>query len=239
MIRNLRCGVCFLLLVMLLTGCTTVSDFYDSWLPSDYVDPESYLQEGEDPQIYYSTNINSDIYFLRSNYYWILGNSSYNGPADDSVESEIETLCRETGAKIAVYTTQYTDTRSGVTGYNGYVSSYSIRRYDYDIYLFVPMSVENILFLSRIGISYSDLSSSERLSARHNTGASIDIVYVDSPAFYANLAPGDIITEVNEEVIYDSDSLDSALASLPANQEATIKYIRDGYEQSVTLRPLY
>ena len=231
--------ILLLLISLILVGCSTVSDFYENWLPPEYISAESFLQEGEDPEIYYSTDILSDIYFLRSNYFLILGNSSYNGPADDSVESEIDTLCRETGAKIALYTTQYTDTRTGVTGYNGYVSSYSIKRYDYDIFLFVPMSPEEILYHGRIGLSYSDLTSSERLEARQNTGVSIDIVYQDSPAFYANLAPGDVITEVNGITIYDSNTLDELLASLTSKDNVAIKSIRDGFAQTSVLQPLF
>lgn len=235
---KMRKYILFLILPLLFIGCSTVSDFYENWLPPEYISTESFLQEGEDPEIYYSTDILSDIYFLRSNYFLILGNSSYNGPADDSVEDEIDTLCRETGAKIALYTTQYTDTRTGVTGYNGYVSSYSIKRYDYDIFLFVPMSPAEILYYGRIGLSYSDLTSSERIAARQNTGASIDVVYQDSPAFYANLAPGDVITEVNGIAIYDSNVLDEVFASLTSEDKVEIKFIRDGFAQVTNLQPL-
>lgn len=236
MIKNTKRMIIVIIITILLISCSTVSSFYESWIPSEYIPSECFLQEGEDPQIYYSSDIYSDIYFLRSNYYIILGNSSYNGPAEDSVESEIESLCRETGAKIALYTAQYTDTRTGVTGYNGYISSYAIKRYDYDILLFVPMPYEMIVNYAKIGLAYNDLSSSERLSAHQNTGAVIDVVFEKSPAFYANLAPGDIITEVNGETIYDSDSLDTAFDSLSNEKEAVIKYIRDGFEQTTYIK---
>lgn len=235
-----RYALCLIIsLVLLATGCSTVGDFYEEMLPAEYIDPESYLPEGEEPSVYYSSDIASDIYFLRSNYYWILGSASYNGPNDSSLPSEIASLCKEKGARIGLYTSQYTDTRHGIISSSYSISSYSIDRYDYLVVLFVPMSLDDILYCSRVGLSTRDLETSDRISLGQNTGAYVSIVYQDSPAFYANLAPGDIITEANGVTIYDSASLDNIFNSLTSEDTIELKYVRNGIERECSFAPLF
>ena len=227
------------LLCSLITGCSTLSDFYSEWIPSENIPAESRLQEGEEPRIYYSTDIYSDAYFLQSNYNWIIGNAAYNGPSEESIQAEIADMCKKNGAKIAVYTSEYTGTRSGITGYGDYISTYSIDRYDYNIFFFVPMTIDETLYFARIGLSCRDMDAAERLAVRQNTGAYVHLVYADSPAYYANLFPGDVIVRINGEEVLDSDSFYALISSITSETPLEITYIRDGQENTVTILPLY
>ncbi len=227
------------LLLFIIVGCSTVSDFYTEWIPIESISEENRLKEGDTPDIYYSTDIYSDVYFLRSNYYWIVGSASYNGPGDNRLSSEITNLCHENGAKVAVYTYQYTDTRTGITGYGDYISSYSIDRYDYTIYFFSPMSLEEMMYFARVGLSCRDMDTAERMALRQNTGAYIDIVYEDSPAYAANLFPGDVITEVNGQPVPDSETFDSIINSIYGDELINITFIRDGIEYHKEFKPLF
>ena len=239
---NMRRYAEYILIVLSLifiSGCSTVSDFYTEWIPIEAIPEENRLKADETPQIYYSTDIYSDIYFLRSNYFWIIGSASYNGPDNDSLDSEITDLCRENGAKIAVYTYQYTNTITGITGYRDYISSYSIDRYDYLIYFFSPMSLDESMYFARVGISCRDMNTSERMALKKNTGAYIDIVYSDSPAYNANLFPGDIITEVNGQEVPNAETYDAIINSIYGDQPIQITFIRDGITHYSELTPLF
>ena len=229
------------IVVLLLSSCVSagMSDFYDEWLSPSDVTQDCYLKEGDEPRVYYSSDLDSDIYFLRSNFYWVLGYSGYNGPADDDLSTQVRYLCKDKGAQIGLYSYQYTDTRSGVYSTGKYVSSYSIKRYDYSIYLFVPMPDDLVFYYSRIGLSYRDMESSERLAQHRNTGACITTVFEGTPAYYANLSRGDIIIAVDGRDVMDSKSLDAILDNCSSGNEITIIYLRNGIERSVSLRPLY
>ena len=234
----------FLLLItiLLLSSCEStrgMSDFYEEWLTPAQVTEDCLLKDGEEPKVYYSTDLDSDIYYLRSNYYWVLGYSGYNGPGDSDLSSQVKELCLEKRAPIGLYTYEYTDTRSGVTGYGKYISSYSIKRYDYSIYLFVPMPDNLMAYFARIGLSYSDMNSSERLAQHRNTGASVLTVFEESPAYYANLSRGDVIIAVNGQDVVNSKSLDSIFDSCSSSEDVVITFLRSGIEHTTTLRPLY
>ena len=101
------------------------------------------------------------------------------------------------------------------------------------------MSLDDILYCSRVGLSTRDLETSDRISLGQNTGAYVSIVYQDSPAFYANLAPGDIITEAYGVTIYDSASLDNIFNSLTSEDTIELKYVRNGIERECSFAPLF
>ena len=91
----------------------------------------------------------------------------------------------------------------------------------------------------RIGLHFADMNTAERLSSKQNTGAYVDIVYEDSPAFYANIFPGDIVVSVNGKAVYDSDSFYRVLNNSKYGDRLKITLIRDGSPYSVSLSPLY
>ena len=232
-------------LIFILCSCSStlyVSDFYEwyePWISQDDIDSiysECLLQEGEEPVIYYSDDIYSDIESMFSKYYIVLGVSSFNGVAYDGVYDAVYGFCKDAKAKVAIYTVDYTDTRNGVFGYDGYVSSYSIDRFDYVVYLLIPSPSWLVLLNSIIGLSYSDLEMEDRVRSGSNTGVVVDIVYEDTPAFYGNLIKGDIITRINDETVIDSDCIDSILGSMEYGTSFDVTFIRNGIEQSTTLQ---
>lgn len=225
--------------ILLLVSCASMSDFYEEWVSPEMVAPECYLKDGEEPNVYYSNDIDSDLYYLRSNFYWIIGASGYNGPVDSRIAWEVSHLCKQKRATVGVYSYGYTNTKYGVTTIGSRVTSYSVDRYDYSVYLLVPMSEEQILYYARVGLSYVDLDSSDRLAQRRNTGARISVVYEGCPAFYANLSRGDIIIAVNGQEVIDASSLDRLFQDCTSGEDIRVTYLRDGVEREVTLKPLY
>ncbi len=84
----------FLLLlssVCFFVGCTStgaLGDYYKPFIPDEILancSEECLLESEQEPKVYYSSKLNDDIDLLKSNYYIILGWSSYNGPVEDDI----------------------------------------------------------------------------------------------------------------------------------------------------------
>jgi len=200
-------GKVIIFLTIFLFSCETTqtnnqsaSKWYDSWINTKERSDIITLQQGEEPQINRSNNIEDDVFDFLSDYYIIVGRTGFNGTASeqDNFFNDIKKQCRKNGATVAVYNISYTDTRSGSFSSGG---SYNIRRYDYVVYYLVKSTREK----DKIGLWLVDLSTEERRKFQRNTGAIVNVVYKNSPAFYANILKDDIIIRINNTMINDKD----------------------------------
>lgn len=92
---------------------------------------------------------------------------------------------------------------SNTTGiYNGTSTTYGTksvpitthqRRFDQGAVFFVK-STQKL----RYGLFFEDLTPEHRKLLERNTGALIDVVIEDTPAFYANLLPGDVLISIDD-----------------------------------------
>lgn len=208
-------------------------DFYDAMINEDNLSEDCFLQKGQEPQIFYSYDIASDVNELLSNYYLLLGSYGYNGPANPMLEEELRELCIDKKAAIGVYTYEETGALTGIS------NSYSIKRYNYFAYILVPMDENLIDYFYRVGILASDLEASDKITTKRNTGAIISTIFYNSPAYFSNLFKGDVITEVNGISITNGSQLLSLLDSYDSSQEIEITYYRDGVPYKTSLTPLY
>jgi serine protease Do len=67
-------------------------------------------------------------------------------------------------------------------------------------------------------------------------GAMIDEVTPGSPGQRAGLKPGDIVIELDGKKVTDSRQLQLMIAEKPPGSKVTIKIVRDGREQTVTVQ---
>lgn len=227
------------LLLFFLPSCESMETFYEPWFEDGVLPDECFLNEGEEPAVYYSDDLDADIYFLLSNYNLILGDSTYNGPSDSSLKKHIVSLCQEKRASIGLYGFNYTGTRTGLYSSGNNITSYSVPRYDYEIYLFVPMPEYLVLESARIGLNLRDMDSSDRLSTKRNVGAYVSIVYDSSPAFFANISRGDVISEVNGITITSADQLRRIFSNATKTDVLNITLYRGGLPFSVEFSPLF
>lgn len=208
---------------------TDIDEYYTVIKKSYEIPNECKLKPDEEPEIFFTNQFSTDFYTLQSYYFYPIGYTGWNGTAKgvNEMEQYAKKLCRRYGAKLALCSYEYTDTRSGWTQYG----SYEIKRYDCNIYLFV-LHERSYIQMPKIGIAWRDMNSAERLEAKRNTGAYISVVYEKSPAFYANLSRGDIIIEINGQPIFDGNSVHSATAYLTAGSLVNMKYLRNGQEHT-------
>jgi serine protease Do len=89
----------------------------------------------------------------------------------------------------------------------------------------------------RIGVQTIPLTPELKTRYQRNTGALIDVVNEDSPAFEANLLPDDIIIEINGIAIIDANQIRPVSQSLSdAGGKIVVKILRDGVEKSLDLQ---
>jgi hypothetical protein len=194
---GLRLITLFGLFLISCESTPSFSKWYDSWIDINQFSNVITLREGEEPRIIKSSNIDNDFFEIRSNHYSCIGDTGFNGP-DQDIVNDIKKQCRQNGATLALYSVNYTDTRYGSSYYKGSGGTYSIRRYDYQVYYFVPLL---FTFQLEFGIDGSDLSNKLRQEIGRNTGVYVNIVYKDTPAFYANILRDDVIIRINNYTI--------------------------------------
>jgi putative serine protease PepD len=87
---------------------------------------------------------------------------------------------------------------------------------------------------ARLGISVSDVSARPGEVAAE--GAQIQEVTDGSIADSSGLAPGDVITRIDDHVITGADSLVATVRSYRPGDEVTVTYLRDGESSTTTLQ---
>jgi len=202
----------------------TFSSWYNPWLDTNILQNMISLKEGEEPQIITSSNIDNDFFNVLSNHYYCIGDTSFNGP-DDDLTKDIKKQCQQNGAMIALYSKSYTDTRSGITGYGNYIGSYNIRRYDYIVYYFIPLPME-FQYRLNFGIDAWEIPNNMREEIGRNTGAYVNVVYKNTPAFFANILRNDVIIRINEYNINTYKNFYDILNTFNAGDELEVEFVR-------------
>ncbi len=251
------------ILAIFLISCTSTNPytrFYYSNIGENTIsDCPDFILPYEEPKLYTSNNLESDLNKLIMNNYHLVGYSFFNadGVNNDLAISQAKTV----GAALILVKNKHTDTVSGsipmelptkltstssnsgsVGGYSYSYSSYTRTnntktynkafnksRFDYIALYFV----ENAPL--KLGIQMIDIPLDVRKTLKRNSGAFVQYVKNDSPAFYADIVPGDIIIKVNDieinnrkqlaEVINDCKGIGTKFKII-RNNEVVTKSIR-------------
>ena len=253
-----------LLFLTALVGCVSFNGyvkFYQPYADARQLPDAQLLAEGQQPKVYTSSNLERDVPDVESNHYIVIGISSFNGP--QSSIAGVEEVCRKTGATFALVFSRYTDTRnvqgtiavpnsttttisgsvysSGGSGwYQGSATShgtsylpysYNVDRYDQTAVYFVKAARK-----LRFGASWNDLNTQQRQQIGRNAGVFVRVVYKETPAFSANLMPGDVIVSVNAVEIRDVAHLRSVLDAVASGTEVDVGYLRNGASNTATVK---
>lgn len=150
-------------------------------------------------------------------------------------------------------TTYYNGTTNGqINGSNGYNANYNSNttgtattyattivpitsvqsRYDQTAVFFARI-VKKI----RFGLSVIPMTPELQQKYERNTGALVEIVFENTPAFSANILPDDIIIEIDGQTIDSAFSANELMRDThPANGISTLKIIRNGTEKIITVQ---
>ncbi len=202
-----------------------------------------------------SGNLAEDAKHMYEDGYGLVGVSSFIGPAAN--QSGAIAQAKKVGAAVVIVLSKYQSTATGaipittttpqttynngtVTAYGsgGAVSGnysgtsttytqqttmipYSVDRYDQVAGYFRPLERKGF------GIQWGALSQEQRQQAGTNKGLVVVIVRKGSPAFLADILPGDIVMAMNDQPLYDAQA---ALALMATLRGTTVNFdlVRNG-----------
>lgn len=175
-----------------------------------------------------SGDTSEDIAGMFSGGYELIGYSAYNGPEGNKAQ-EID-QAKKVGAQVVLYGVKYTDTAN-----TGAVGGTTFTRYGAFSFA-VPTSVRRYdqvsLFFAKaprigLGVAIRLIKPEEATQLGTNKGMRVTAVVRGSPAFDADVLPGDILESVNDRPTYDADTTTSA-AKAAYGTDAKLVILRNG-----------
>ena len=172
-----------------------------------------------------------DIREMYSQGYALIGRSSFIGASTDSAQA-LEQASKVGAKRILIYrkyqntengsmpitvpsnTTSYHNGSIGNYGYSGVTTTYgtettyipySVDKYAQEALYFSPMTRKGL------GVRVRPASDEEKQRAQTNRALSISAVRQESPAFIADILPQDLILSINDQPVFDRDSLETAI----------------------------
>lgn len=253
-----------LMLCVGLVACATndYQQFYKPYADAKTLSDVRLLGQGESPTVYSSTDLKRDVKILRSKGFVSIGYSAFNGAIGS--EDQLIDQARDVGALVVLVNSNYTDTQTttvplflpnisttyssgsvygsgGYAGYSGSSTTYGNtvvpltsqqQRYDQTAIYFIK-STHKLKF----GIYVVDLAPEIRTALERNTGALVDVVVENSPAFVANILPGDILIELDSSQVRNAEhALDLMKLATPTSGTCILKILRNGAEKNVTVQ---
>lgn len=251
-----------MLLTICLTGCATsgYQQFYKSYGDPKTLPDVQLLAQGENPTIYSSDDLNRDVKILISKGFQPVGHSAFNGALED--EEQVAAQAVRVGARVVLVKSAYTNTQTntvplflpnnsttygsgtvysggGTASYYGSSTTYGTtvvpitsqqRRFDQNAVYFVKINKTY-----KFGVQLADLTPEQRAAIQRNTGAVIDIVMENSPAFVANVLPGDILIRVNGSDVRNAEHASQLMSAAPDTGDNQLSVLRNGEEKTITV----
>ena len=248
---------------VVLTACASgYQQFYKPYVDARTLSDVRLLGEGEKPKIFSSNDLQRDVKIAVSKGYRSIGASSFNGEIES--EQVVVDQAKSVGAVLVLVNSKFTESRTittpfflpnnqttyssgsvygtyGSANYSGTSTTYGTtvvpittqqQRYDQSAVFFVK-STRKLKF----GVLVVDLPPELRSKYERNTGALIDIVVDESPAFAANVLPGDILIELNGTPVINAKHAFGLMQSTsPKGGKCIFKVIRNGTEKSFELQ---
>lgn len=247
----------------ILTGCVQSGymKFYNPYVDAKTLPSVELIGPNEEPQVFVSSSLDRDIKILRSKRYIVVGYSSFNGGYEDIKNAAAQ--AKRIGATVVLTNSEYTNTQSSTSalllpnnqttyhsgsvygsgaygGYSGTSTTYGTtavpytthqRRYD-QVAVYLVKSTQKI----RFGVSVNDLPPDMRAELERNTGALIDIVIEDTPAFYSNVMAGDVLVSIDGQLVKNGQHALELMRSVPESWPSSdFLVIRKGEEKSIRI----
>lgn len=266
------------LVTIFLVGCSQSGyrQFYTPYVDAKILPDIELLTEGQEPQLYGTSNLDRDILTLRSKMYIPIGYSSFNGSYEDTKNATEQ--AKRIGATVVLVNSQYTNTLTTtstllipdnkITYYSGTVNGNTTYNNSYGDYIgnsnssatysgtsttygtkSVPITShqqrydQKAIYLvkstkkPKFGVALNNLTPNQREKLERNTGAYINVVMEDSPAFYANVIPGDVLIAVDDQRVLNTKQAMHLMNSVnPKKLSSTLTVIRKGKEKIINIQ---
>jgi PDZ domain len=246
----------WLILVALLAACANPYEkFYsgseNARTMSGYAAPIGALQ------IYSTDSFERDVPLLQRRGLVPIGNSSFTGPSSQNIDRNVKAQAEKIGAQLVLVSSKYAGTATGVmplsipqnsTSYTSgnatvygprgtltasgssvtntfgsqtVMMPYSIPRSDFGAVYFVRLHF-------RLGLFCLPLDDATRTRLQSNQGARVSIVVEGSPAYLADILPGDILLSIGEDRVQSVEHLTTTLYPKYDGKTATVRLDREG-----------
>ena len=255
---------CVLSGVSLLSACATsgYQEFYTSYFDVSQLENVVLLNPGEEVQVYNTNNFDRDIVALESKQYITVGYSSFNGELEDVKYAKAQ--AKRIGATVVLVSSNYTNSLTststliiptsktttstgnvfgdgGGVAFNATSNTYSTtavpitstqHRYNQTAVYLVKSN-----YKYKIGLVYKDLPQKIRSELQRNTGVYVKAVIESSPAFYADILPHDVITDIDGHSVSGEKVFREVMLAIPGEQkESKLTIIRNGEKKTVIVR---
>lgn len=187
------------------------------------------VQTNVDPIAHPSSgDAKGDVAAMWSNGFELVGYSSFNGK--EAGQKGVAKQARKVGASDVIYLERYTDTQNGGAvgstsftrwGAFSFISPMTVRRYDQLALYFRKAPRQGL------GVYPRTLTDQEKVRIASNKGVAVIAVMNGSPAFTADILPGDIVVQVNRQPVWDAASGREAAES-SKGKTVEVQIVRDG-----------
>jgi membrane-associated protease RseP (regulator of RpoE activity) len=175
-----------------------------------------------------SGDAHKDVAAMETAGFELIGYSAFNGK--EAGEKGVLKEAKRVGATDVIYLEHYTDTQSagaiGNTSFSrwgafSFVTPMSVRRYDQMAMYFRKAPHEGMGVYPRV------LKDEEKEQIGSNKGLFITAVVNGSPAFAADILPGDILLQINGHAVWDAESSKAAI-DLAKGKTSDVQLYRSG-----------
>ncbi len=248
-----------LFLTLLVTACVNPYAKFYSGMENAKTHP-NYIHSTEPIKIYSSNDLKRDYNELRRKGYVLIGESGFTGPANAVSKSQLLEHAQRVGAHIVLTSSEYSHTESGVApltlpttntshttgsatayGRGGPVTAYgSSTTTTYGSQTtFIPYRVQHGQFRAvyfakakqRVGLIPISLDDDTKRQLETNAGVRVEIVVEGSPAFNADILPGDILLSFGGVKVISVDHYTTLLMNHPGSSVVLVLY-RNGKQIS-------
>lgn len=225
-------------LILTLSGCANPHTKFYKPNPTENLADLELLSPGQTPIISSSSNFDADIKKFFSKNFRLVGTSFFNGKL--YTEEDVLQQAIQIRATHAIYGAKFLSTQTistpvftpnGAGGIDATVFQRQQLRYDQGAAYFAK-SKEKL----RFGIILGELTPDLRKTLGSNTGALVNVVTEDTPAFFANLFADDLIIRLDNTPIQSEVQLGRMLEAIPPDREKiTLIVLRNNVPVEIVL----
>jgi hypothetical protein len=224
-------------LLLTLSGCASgYSKFYTQRIDENSFSNLETLKENQNPVIIKTNDMKREVDRHLAKNFVVIGVSSFNGGMES--DENLISQAKDVKATLAIQTSRFVTTQgssmplitpNGIGGFNTTAMYSQQMRYD-QAAIFMAKSAKKL----RFGVGFEDLTPDQRKQYERNAGVLARIIYEGSPAFDANIVPGDLIIGLDGKNVRGLEDFRQLIEAIPNSADQVIfKIIRKNLERDI------
>lgn len=226
-------------LLLILSGCASgYSKFYNQRTDGELAYNLETLKENQTPIIVKTNDLWSEVERYLSKNFSVIGQSHFNGEMES--DENIISQAKDVKATIVVQTSSFVTTQlvstplftpNGIGGLNATTINNQQMRYNQDAVFMAKRTKK-----PRFGAVGADLTPDQKKQYGRNTGVLISFTVEESPAFDANILPGDLLIGIGGNNVQNGEHAGHLLDAVSKTADKIIfKIIRNNIEKDIEL----